>query len=828
MRVRILVTSLSVAASLACGDNGNAAKVTVTQIAPGAQCPAGGVSIASGSSAPQIVCNGVNGQNGTNGDAGANGVTTLIAQTALPFGDPNCPKGGTRIDSGADANGNGALDTAEITATAYVCNGLGGPNVRPVDPPGGAAGTAQVLASGGAADGGTGGNGAQIQIGYNQYGTYGGHVEVFKTGAADATFDFPAVPNPDLGDSPIVVAADTAVPDSADMDAGLPEGALYLYGGSLFVSGPAHAANNSPSGVSVAPGVTLSFDQPAAISASGSCVNQGTIHAPALTISCTDYYGDTGSSLTTTGATAGGSVSVYADSIWNHGAIDASGAAGASGGNGGAILLSTNNRQGLFASIYNTGAISSTGGAASTGVAGFGGTVDLSGGNVFNSGPIDVSGGAGQMAYVPPSMPGGALAVAQASHINLQAGNSGGYAGALRNSGTLKANGGDIAATCTGNCSGNPGGGITLQATTALVSSGAVSTHGGASPASFGGVGGGITVTLHGGAAPNNGAAPGDLLLSGTLDSSGGAGVNGGNGNNVQINYDMDYPGAVAGQQIVLYGYAALDASGGPATGDDTSQGGSAGTIQLFEAPSILGGSDGNYSAPAGSIVVYSDVACHGGAAPGGGGGGGGFVQLTTQSQIWEAADDYENVIVAGNIDLSGGTGVQGGNAGALSIFGNTGVTNHGALTVHGGQGTNGRGGSGAISEGPGISIASPNGDVTSDGVIDGSGGASAGSGPACTAQIALACGSGGGDGGRIQITGRHVSDSANILAAGGSADTAGGYGGSVAISSSAAPTSITAAAPAGITVAGGSGSPAGPPGTVEIDGRLETADWTH
>ena len=38
----------------------------------------------------------------------------------------NCPNGGTKIDSGLDANANGVLDDAEISGTQYVCNGAPG------------------------------------------------------------------------------------------------------------------------------------------------------------------------------------------------------------------------------------------------------------------------------------------------------------------------------------------------------------------------------------------------------------------------------------------------------------------------------------------------------------------------------------------------------------------------------------------------------------------------------------------------------------------------------------------------------------------------------
>ena len=66
--------------------------------------------------------NGVNGVNGNNGTDGTNGLNSLVVQTVLAIGDTNCPNSGVKIDSGLDSDANGNLETAEITATEYVCN----------------------------------------------------------------------------------------------------------------------------------------------------------------------------------------------------------------------------------------------------------------------------------------------------------------------------------------------------------------------------------------------------------------------------------------------------------------------------------------------------------------------------------------------------------------------------------------------------------------------------------------------------------------------------------------------------------------------------------
>jgi hypothetical protein len=66
---------------------------------------------------------------GATGPAGANGsqgLTALIKTTLEPIG-ANCTAGGTKFETGLDANGNGILDAGEINAalTTYVCNGVG-------------------------------------------------------------------------------------------------------------------------------------------------------------------------------------------------------------------------------------------------------------------------------------------------------------------------------------------------------------------------------------------------------------------------------------------------------------------------------------------------------------------------------------------------------------------------------------------------------------------------------------------------------------------------------------------------------------------------------
>ncbi len=98
----------------------------------GTHCPTGGVKVDTGVDdnhdavldtgeidATSYVCNGIAGL------AGANGSLTLLKTTLEPPG-ANCTTGGFKLTSGADSNGNGTLDNAEVTNTSYVCNGLTG------------------------------------------------------------------------------------------------------------------------------------------------------------------------------------------------------------------------------------------------------------------------------------------------------------------------------------------------------------------------------------------------------------------------------------------------------------------------------------------------------------------------------------------------------------------------------------------------------------------------------------------------------------------------------------------------------------------------------
>lgn len=58
---------------------------------------------------------------------GANGLVSLTDVVVEPIG-VNCSNGGFRINSGLDANLNGILEEVEVSANAFICNGLDGGN----------------------------------------------------------------------------------------------------------------------------------------------------------------------------------------------------------------------------------------------------------------------------------------------------------------------------------------------------------------------------------------------------------------------------------------------------------------------------------------------------------------------------------------------------------------------------------------------------------------------------------------------------------------------------------------------------------------------------
>jgi len=133
------VTSTQYVCNGADGSNGTSgltALVSLINEPAGGNCAYGGKNVsvgldtngnsildASEITSSNYVCNGANGgTNGTNGSNGFNSLVSILTETA----GAHCAYGGQKINSGLDANNNGALEVSEVTTTNYVCNGAPG------------------------------------------------------------------------------------------------------------------------------------------------------------------------------------------------------------------------------------------------------------------------------------------------------------------------------------------------------------------------------------------------------------------------------------------------------------------------------------------------------------------------------------------------------------------------------------------------------------------------------------------------------------------------------------------------------------------------------
>ena len=94
-------------------------------ILPGDECATGGISLETALDVngdgiiddtevnfSEIVCDGKD---------GVDGITALVLQTVVAPGD-DCPDGGLRFDVGLDVNDDGVLDNAEVDSSEYLCN----------------------------------------------------------------------------------------------------------------------------------------------------------------------------------------------------------------------------------------------------------------------------------------------------------------------------------------------------------------------------------------------------------------------------------------------------------------------------------------------------------------------------------------------------------------------------------------------------------------------------------------------------------------------------------------------------------------------------------
>jgi hypothetical protein len=144
-RLRLRSSSLWAAVLLAaagCGNGARSSLIRTDPIAAGAQCQAGGIVVRSGVdrngdgmleddevASTSYLCNGA-------GGSSAPEPATVVRIVPEPPGG-HCKDGGSAIEAGIDANGNGVLDDGEVATTSYVCSGASGALVRIIAEPAG-------------------------------------------------------------------------------------------------------------------------------------------------------------------------------------------------------------------------------------------------------------------------------------------------------------------------------------------------------------------------------------------------------------------------------------------------------------------------------------------------------------------------------------------------------------------------------------------------------------------------------------------------------------------------------------------------------------------
>jgi hypothetical protein len=214
-------------------------------------------------------------------------------------------------------------------------------------------------------------------------------------------------------------------------------------------------------------------------------------------------------------------------------------------------------------------------------------------------------------------------------------------------------------------------------------------------------------------------------------------------------------------------------------------------------------------------VLNTVDLSVKGGSAEGNSGGHGGDITMTTQTVFAWPQATFEVLENSGALSAAGGRGASGGMGGTITLNGRVSATSRGAVDARGGAGTTGGGGNGGE-----FDLNSDSGPVVSSASVDVSA-AVAGGG------IVLLPGFGGG----IYMSAVSITNSGTLLARGGAGDLTtgrGGGGGVVELNSIGGTTVVTAPAPAGIAVSGGTAMTPGAPGYVSIDGFLVTSQWTH
>lgn len=717
---------------------------------------------------------------------------TLTTVLAIAGGDVRCPIGGTAVETGLDANGNGILDPSEITTTDYECLvAPDGMDIQAFTPPAAVPNQPAytINLSGGASTTGDGGNAGSFIA--QQLGSTGRHFAVWPTGVADASFTIPAVA-PSFGARGLDVAADTTL--TQDDGSHTPDGGYYIGGNTLtYRQDATHLL--AVTGLHVAAGKTLTLpvelsQLPNDISIEGTVVaarnntgdanNLTLVSSSLVSIAATGKVDASGAAVAAARGGNSGRIYLQGGAVIAKGPLVARGAAGAStftGGGSNGVEISTN--QG---GIYVTAAIDTRGGAAGDAAAASnGGNVYLHGvsSTVANSGSIDTRGGDGTATGV----------AANGGNVTL----NGTTSGFVRNSGTIDTSGGNTPATCTATtCNGGSAGVLRFDISGGSVAtSGDVTQRGGTGGGGSGG-NGGYTEFQFNTAYGNSFLIPAEgASISGNYRKEGGSGgTAGGIGGSVGAYGNADYTHSAA--QFQLFGYTDVTANGGPGTG-----GGRGGDVQVSEQPSDL--RFGFVSNVTGSALLwFANVSSNGGTGTANSGGDAGNISLR--------ACDYFSYLGfgclvenRGSITANGGAGNHhGGASGIIQMKGQSGIANVGALTSHAGAGHDQPGGDAQNVQFYAF------GPVSNSGAIDlVAGDSDSGQGGNC-------------DG--VQFYGSTITNTGAITEAGGSSTTgAGGNSNQIAFYSSSALTNTgVLAAP------GGAGTTAGVDGVITFNNLVQ------
>jgi len=309
---------------------------------------------------------------------------------------------------------------------------------------------------------------------------------------------------------------------------------------------------------------------------------------------------------------------------------------------------------------------------------------------------------------------------------------------------------------------------------------------------------------------------PGDVLISGDIDTSGGLAVteagaegSGGSGGNLWIYANYEY--YTLGQKVALLGYNSIDTSGG-----DGNDGGNGGYVDLFCEYGYFYMTDSDTAGC--NLTNEVDINASGGsvlaaASLPGTGGSGGYVEMETDYYYGPYFPGLDQVVNRGNIDTSGGDNLEAdssaGGAGYVWIWGYNGVFNSGNITAMGGHdlGTDG-GITGYGNDGNYLQLYAELGPVSNSGALSTDGGDGEYS---------------GGYAYDIELFGPEVSNSGALAANGGDADpllanSVGGDGAKVELFSTGGMQGITQTGM--MTNTGGTGATPGADGDYYLGGQ--------